>query len=119
MDCQCITASYPTQISKIVPHSGTARYLLHIAFISIYSLCMNTLLAECGKRIVATTLKINVVHVGENEFYTTVCRSQALEELLIAWRWAGVKEESTSIQHSIRVPLSFARLSISAVNITE
>jgi hypothetical protein len=84
VNCQCITPSSPTQmISKIVPHSGTAKYL-QITSISNYSLYMNTLLLVCGKCTVATTRKINVVHMGVNEFYTTVCRSQVLEELLIA-----------------------------------
>ena len=76
------------------------------------------LLLVCGKCTEAATLKSNVVHMGENDFYRTVCRNHVLEELLIARRWAGVKE-STSIQLSIRVPLSFALLSISAVSMAE
>ena len=55
---------------------------------------------------------------GGKEFYRTVSRGHVLGGLLIARRWAGVKE-STSIQLSIRMPLSFALLSISAVSIVE
>jgi len=98
--------------------SDTAQFILQITFISNCSLYMNRLLLVYGQCIEATTLQSNVVHIGENEFYRTVCRSHVLEELLIGRRWAGV-EESTSIQLSIRVPLSFALLSISAVSTAE
>jgi thymidine kinase len=84
MNCQWFTASSPTQmISKIVTHCDTAQFILQIT-ISNYSLYINTLLLVCGKCTEAKTLKSNVVHMGENDFYRTVCRNHVLEGLLIA-----------------------------------